>query len=208
MLAVPTRAELRHRPLQTARLMLTPIETTDARDLWGAVESSRSELERWLPWVPFNVDPDASYRYADASAQDWDTGRACRLAVREKGTRQFVGVVSLESLAHLHQNGDLGYWLRTDVTGRGYMTEAAAEVVRWAFRDLHAHRVRVAAATDNHASLAVIARLGFRFEGIARQAEKCAGRWLDHAIFGMLETDGAVLPQAPQATTDRRRGAS
>ena len=59
---------------------------------------------------------------------------------------------------------------------------------------LHA---RVAAATDNHASLSVIRRLGFRFEGIARQAEKCAGRWLDHAIFGMIVTDANPLTGAP-----------
>jgi ribosomal-protein-serine acetyltransferase len=49
--------------------------------------------------------------------------------------------------------------------------------------------VRVAAATDNHPSLAVIARLGFRFEGIAREAERCHGRWLDHALFSLLVTD-------------------
>jgi ribosomal-protein-serine acetyltransferase len=49
--------------------------------------------------------------------------------------------------------------------------------------------VRVAAATDNHASLSVIGRLGFHFEGIARQAERCHGRWLDHAVFSMLVTD-------------------
>jgi ribosomal-protein-serine acetyltransferase len=47
----------------------------------------------------------------------------------------------------------------------------------------------VAAATDNHPSLAVIRRLGFRFEGIAREAERCNGRWLDHAVFGMLASD-------------------
>jgi ribosomal-protein-serine acetyltransferase len=52
-----------------------------------------------------------------------------------------------------------------------------------------AHRVRVAAATDNHASLSVISRLGFRFEGIARQAEWCDGRWLDHSVFALLVTD-------------------
>ena len=36
---------------------------------------------------------------------------------------------------------------------------------------------------------AVIRRLGFRFEGIARQSERCHGRWLDHAIFALLVTD-------------------
>jgi ribosomal-protein-serine acetyltransferase len=54
---------------------------------------------------------------------------------------------------------------------------------------VNAHRVRVAAATDNHPSLAVIRRLGFKFEGIARQAERCNGRWLDHAVFALLVTD-------------------
>ncbi|MBK6693244.1 MAG: GNAT family N-acetyltransferase [Myxococcales bacterium] len=189
MLAVPTRAELRSRPLTTARLMLAPIETKDAHDLWYAVEGSRTELERWLPWVPFTVDPEASFRYADASAQDWDAGRACRLAVRDRETQRFLGVVSLESMAHIHQNMDLGYWLRTDAVGAGYMTEAATETLRFCFRQLCAHRVRVAAATDNHPSQAVIRRLGFTFEGVARQAERVSGRWLDHAIFGMLVTD-------------------
>ena len=41
---------------------------------------------------------------------------------------------------------------------------------------------------DNR-SLAVIGRLGFRFEGIAREAEWCDGRWLDHAVFALLATD-------------------
>jgi ribosomal-protein-serine acetyltransferase len=45
------------------------------------------------------------------------------------------------------------------------------------------------AATDNTASLRVIARLGFRFEGIARQAELVGSRWLDHALFARLSTD-------------------
>jgi len=52
-----------------------------------------------------------------------------------------------------------------------------------------ARRVRCAAATDNYASLRVIARLGFRFEGISRQAEFVGGRWVDHAVFSRLSTD-------------------
>jgi ribosomal-protein-serine acetyltransferase len=189
MLAVPPRIELVRRPIETQRLVLVPIETSDAADLWSAVDGSRAELEPWLPWVPFNTDQDASFRYAEASAQDWDNARACRFGIRDKKTRRLFGVVGLEAFAHLHQSVELGYWLRTDATGNGYMTEASRSVILWAFSTLHAHRIRVAAATDNRASLAVIGRLGFHFEGIARQAERCSGRWLDHAVFGTLATD-------------------
>ena len=66
------------------------------------------------------------------------------------------------------------------------VTEAAKATVDWAFHELKAHRVRVAAATDNHPSLSVIGRLGFKFEGIARQAELVNNRWLDHAVFSRL----------------------
>ena len=189
MLAVPPRQELRLRPLETSRLILAPIDTADARDLWAAVDASRAHLEPWLPWVPFNVDAEASFRYAEASAQDWDNARACRFCIRDKIGRRLVGVVGLEAFAHLHQSVELGYWLRIDACGKGFMTEAARATVDFALRGLHAHRVRVAAATDNHASLGVIRRLGFHFEGIARQAERCNGRWLDHAVFALLATD-------------------
>ncbi len=189
MLAIPSRVEVRARPLLAARLYLQPIEPADAQDLWTAVEGSRRHLEPWLPWVPFNSDLEASHRYSDASASDWDASRACRLTIRERATRRLVGVVGLESMVHLHESCELGYWLRVDATGRGYMTEAARSVIDWAFHDVHAHRIRVAASTENHASLAVIGRLGFHFEGIARQAERCHGRWLDHAVFSILAGD-------------------
>ncbi len=189
MLAIPARSELRQKPLDTSRLVLAPVEASDAADLWNAVETSRAHLEKWLPWVPFNTDMDASWRYCEASAIDWDHGRALRLAIRERSTQRFLGVVGLESLAHLHQSAELGYWLRADGIRRGFMTEAARATILWAFKRLNTHRVRVAAATDNFASLGVIRRVGFRFEGIAREAERCQGRWLDHAVFALISSD-------------------
>jgi ribosomal-protein-serine acetyltransferase len=170
-------------------LLLAPIEASDAQELWTSVEGSRTHLEPWLPWVPFNTDLEASYRYADASATDWDHARACRFTIRDKRSRAFLGVVGLEAFAHLHLSVELGYWLRLDATGKGAMTEASRAVLTWAFQKVNVHRVRVAAATDNHASLAVIRRLGFRFEGIAREAERCHGRWLDHVVFALLASD-------------------
>lgn len=189
MLAVPPRSEVRFRPVETKRLQLYPLDATDTRELWSAVESSRPHLEPWLPWVPFNTDLDSSGRYAEASAADWDAARATRFSIRDRASHRFLGVIGLESFAHLHESVELGYWLRVDSWGKGLMTEAGKGVLDWAFTSVNAHRVRVAAATDNHPSLHVIQRLGFRFEGIARQAERVNARWLDHAVFSLLVTD-------------------
>lgn len=161
----------------------------DGPELWLAVNGSRAFLQRWLPWVQFHTDPAASVRFAEACANDWDQCRAMRFVIRERAHRTLTGVVGLESMVHMHRSCELGYWLRKEATKRGLMSEAGKAVVDFAFQHLGAHRIRVAAATDNHASLQVIGRIGFRFEGIARQAEWCDGRWLDHATFGLVASD-------------------
>jgi len=189
MLVVPSRAELRVQPVSTARLVLSPVDSSDAAELWLAVDGSRAHLEPWLPWVPFNTDPVANQRFTDACASDWDSGRAVRFTLRERATRTLLGVVGLEACVHLHRSCELGYWLRREAIGRGFMTEAARAALEFAFQQMGAHRVRVAASTENHRSLQVIGRLGFRFEGILRQAEYCNKRWLDHAVFGLLASD-------------------
>ena len=189
LLTIPPRTALRKHPVETARTALTPIDVNDGPELWDAVEGSRWHLERWLPWVPFNSTRDASLRYGDACAMDWDAGRAVRFAIRDKKTGELYGVVGLDSCVHLHRSCELGYWLRREATGRGLMTEAARAAVEFAFSRMGVHRVRCAAATDNIASLRVIGRLDFRFEGIARQAELVGSRWLDHALFARLSSD-------------------
>jgi ribosomal-protein-serine acetyltransferase len=189
MLVIPSRADLRARPIETERLILVPIDASDGPELWLSVSGSRTFLQRWLPWVQFHVDAASSTRFAEACANDWDQGRALRFVIRERAHRTLVGVVGLESCIHLHRSCEIGYWLRREATHRGLMTEASLAAMTFAFQQMGAHRLRIAAATDNHPSLSVIGRLGFRFEGIARQAEWCDGRWLDHATFALLATD-------------------
>ena len=189
LLSIPSRSAIRRSPIETPRTHLVPIEIADGPELWDAVEGSRWHFERWLPWVPFNNAPEASIRYAEACVSDWDSGRAVRFAIQNRKTRELLDVVDLDACVHLHRSSELGYWLKREATGRGLMTEAARVCVDFAFQRMSMHRIRCAAATDNSASLRVIARLDFHFEGIARQAELVGARWLDHAVFARLASD-------------------
>ena len=84
---------MRRAPIETARTVLLPIEAPDGPELWDAVDQSRWHLESWLPWVPFNNTPEASQRYAEACAADWDSGRAVRFCIRDRQSRELLGVV-------------------------------------------------------------------------------------------------------------------
>ncbi len=191
-LRIPSRGRVRNGPVLGARVLLTPVEPADGPELWQIIQGSRDHLARWLPWVPFNTTVAASQRYAEACSSDWDAGRAVRFGIRSHPQGNLLGVIGLDNCVHIHRCCDLGYWLRQEVEGQGLMTEAARLCLRFAFEEVGVHRVRCAAATDNHRSLGVISRLGFRFEGVARQAEFVDNRWVDHAVFARLSTDGAI----------------
>ena len=191
MLNIPSRTFLKNNPIVTARLELKPMDMADTTELWEAIDGSRQHLQRWLPWVPYNDSEEASIRFASASISDWDGGRSLRFLIRDRSQQRLLGLLGFDNCIHLHRSCELGYWLRLDACGFGYMTEAAGASLYFAFQRAGVHRVRCAAATTNYASLAVIARLGFNFEGIARQAEFVDSRWLDHAVFSRLATDPA-----------------
>lgn len=198
MLNIPSRTFLRNSPLVTERLEIKPVEMSDASDLWLAINGSRRHLQRWLPWVPYNDSEEASLRFASASISDWDSGRALRFLIRDRKQQVLLGLLGFDNCVHLHRSCELGYWLRRDACGLGYMTEAASACLQFAFQRAGVHRVRCAAATTNYPSLGVIARLGFHFEGIARQAEFVDSRWLDHGVFSRLATDPE--PEQPPPT--------
>lgn len=186
---IPSIHALKQQPLATARTRLAPIAASDSNEMWEALESSRVHLEQWLPWVSRHTTPESCLRYTNACVREWLQGKALRFTIRAHHTGSFLGVVGLENLVHEHMSCDLGYWLCQHASGAGVMTEAAQCLIDFGFGDLGLHRVRCAAALENTPSLRVISKLQFKPEGVARQAEFVATRWVDHAVFARLSID-------------------
>jgi ribosomal-protein-alanine N-acetyltransferase len=69
------------------------------------------------------------------------------------------------------------------------MTEAVAAVIRFAFEELHLHRLEAATMPVNHTSIRVLERNGFRQEGLARRLLKINGVWEDHVLHALIAED-------------------
>ncbi len=74
------------------------------------------------------------------------------------------GLVKRETLADV----DVGFALLAQYESRGYATEAADAVLHYAWRECRLRRVVAVAAPDNRASIAVIEKIGMRYEGMVR----------------------------------------
>jgi len=100
-----------------------------------------------------------------------------------------VGVIGFHDINHVHRFTSIGYWLSSDVQGRGIMTRACRALVQHALVDLGLNRVEIRAAVENCKSRAIPERLGFELEGAIRQAEWLHDHFVDHAVYGMLARD-------------------
>ena len=83
------------------------------------------------------------------------------------------------------QSAYMGYWIDESQAGRGLMPEALVVVARFAFEELHLHRIQVSIIPRNAASRRVVDKLGLRCEGIADRYLEIAGVWEDHARYAM-----------------------
>src|SRR5205807_8967539 len=83
----------------------------------------------------------------------------------------------------------LGYLVGFARCGRGFATAAVRQLLVLAFGELRLHRVEAAVMPANAASLRVIARAGFREEGLARRYLLVRDAWEDHRIFARTVED-------------------
>jgi ribosomal-protein-serine acetyltransferase len=100
-----------------------------------------------------------------------------------------VGMVGFHRFDWANRATSIGYWLAADHEGRGLMTEAVRALVEYAFETRGLHRIEIAAAVDNARSRAIPERLGFREEGVRRDAERHGERYLDLVLYARLATD-------------------
>ena len=97
-----------------------------------------------------------------------------------------VGNVVLRNVARgAWQNATLGYWVDEDLRGRGYATEAVRLALILAFGPIGLHRVQAGTLLHNEASMQVLKKAGFRFEGISERYLQIDGRWEDHNMYAI-----------------------
>ncbi len=172
---IPTLSEL---PLEltTKRLTLRPYTLDDVDALWPHV--SDPALPRFMSWNT-HESKDVTHEYLESCIHGRERGVGVVWAIRHAG--EFVGAIGLEGIkfqvaAWRVDRAELGYWTGIPFQRKGYMMEAASEIVRFGFETLGLHKITVGCFEENEASRKIIERLGFRF--IGRQEDDV---WRDEA---------------------------
>jgi ribosomal-protein-alanine N-acetyltransferase len=90
------------------------------------------------------------------------------------------------------QTGTIGYWIDQAKAGKAYTAEAVIVLAKFAFEELHLHRLEVCIIPRNTNSLRVMEKVGFRNEGIAQRFLEINGVWEDHHRFAITVEEWMV----------------
>jgi RimJ/RimL family protein N-acetyltransferase len=141
------------------------------------------EVSRWLVRIPFPYRVDHARAWVERSMEERAAGIGWPFLVTLRDDKRIIGGIDL-TIEDDKAAGALGYWLGKDYWGRGYATEAAAAMIRFAFEILGLDRVTASALPDNARSLHVIRKVGLTF--IDRRPEET----VEH---GSVDTDFHAL---------------
>jgi ribosomal-protein-alanine N-acetyltransferase len=162
------------------RVVLERPSAQRQREFLEAVKRSRSLHAAYVA-PPATPDEYRAYlrRQRKASQESF--------LVLEPETRQLAGVVNINDIVrYSFQSASLGYYAFVPHAGRGLMREALRLVVGLAFKEYGLHRLEANIQPANVRSIALVAGLGFRLEGVSPRFLKIGGRWRDHLRWAIL----------------------
>ncbi len=167
-----------------------PIMTDYAE--WAELrEGSRAFLTPWEPtWPADDLSRSAYRRRMRRYAEDRRSDQSYAFFVFRKSDQALVGGLTLANIRRgVAQAGSLGYWMGERHAGRGFMTEAVRALVPFAFGPLHLHWLEAACIPTNAPSRRLLEKVGFVYEGLARQYLCINGLWQDHLLYALIVSD-------------------
>ncbi|WP_274366260.1 GNAT family N-acetyltransferase [Paenibacillus thermotolerans] len=163
-------------------------EESDAAQLTDMHIRNREFFEKFSPDNPVEFyTEEYQLQKIIQSKADREEDRKYSFVVCRKEDDRIIGSIGLFFVARGSlQSCMIGYSLDQAYNGKGYMTEAVKQVVRYAFEELKFHRIIGEVSPRNPGSIRVLEKAGFHKEGISRSNVKINGVWEDHQVLAII----------------------
>lgn len=147
--------------IETERLILRPLKVEDADvifDSWAGDE----EVARFMRWsLHNNVEETKEWLAGEEAALLSDA--AYNWGFVSKDNQRLIGSGGL-TFSGEQQLFEIGYCFARDYWGKGFATEAANRIVKYAKEELHVKQLFATHAVNNMASGKVIEKIGFIYQ--------------------------------------------
>lgn len=172
--------------LKTERLTLRPFRESDARAMFENWAGD-PEVTKYLTWTPHKNVEETRKRCSVVESMSAQ-GNYYHWAIEFEG--ELIGDIELGEIDWT-ETGNVGYCMAKKYWGKGLMTEAFREAIRFAFEEVGLHRIEGMHAAFNIGSSRVMEKCGLKYEGLKRGGYRLpsSGEWVDIVVRGILKED-------------------
>lgn len=173
--------------LHTTRLTMRHITLDDTAALF--------EL-RSNPEVMQHIDRPLAVHIDEARVliESLETGRtnneSVTWGITLKNSPTVIGTIGYWRIAKEHYRAEIGYLLHPKFQRQGIMSEAMAAAIAYGFQSMRLHSIEANVSPDNIASIGLLERTGFVREAYFRENYFWNSRFLDTAVYCLLDPRG------------------
>ncbi|HEX5235285.1 MAG TPA: GNAT family protein [Silvibacterium sp.] len=180
-------------PIHTPRLLIRPKVEGDGALTSVAVAETWTELQRWMQWAE-DLTLLTAERIEERTRQlmaSFPMGETVEFIGMETASGLPVVWCGFHDIDWEARQCDTGFWVRKSAHGRGFATEAANALLRYAFGALGMQRVGLTHSRGNEASGRIAEKLGFTREGVQAGANRLpGGRLADRFCYARFDAEG------------------
>lgn len=174
--------------IETERLVLRPARAGDGPMVQEAIEESFADLHEWVPWAKTLQPLETTEMVMRRSAANFAARSDLLFLLLLKENGRFVGGSGLHRIDWSVPRFEIGYWCRSSLHRRGYLTESTRALTKLAFDALGAKRVELHCDPHNVASRRVAEKSGFVLEAIMKNhARSPDGSMRDTCMYARIE---------------------
>lgn len=151
-------------------------------EMWEAIDANRLFLRRYLFWVDKTRSPEEVAAATGHFNESWAAQTKFAYVLIDKHSGKLLGSIDVHDIDLTNRTAAIGYWLKEDKTGFGYMSDAVQTLVRAVFGK-GVRRLEITCDSLNRASAGVALRNGFEYEGTQREAIYTYGEFHDREVY-------------------------
>ena len=182
--------------LTGSMVTLRELRVGDAASLFTALVNA--EVTRFISPPPPTVEGFG--RFIEWTHRQRAAGQYVCFAIVPRGSDIAVGLFQVRSLEPDFGTAEWGFALASEFWGTGMFTDGARLVIEFAFDVIGSYRLEARAAIKNGRGNGALRKVGAVQEGILRKSFLRDGRYLDQALYAIVEDDYRALRQTAKTT--------
>lgn len=173
--------------IKTPRGVLKLLDMEDVQLLKNYVNEQKEHLRVWEPLRPDDYyTEDTCYLRIKEMRRDFVEDKGCVLCLLNEDQTKMLAYSNYSQFVRgVSQSCFLGYSLAKELQGQGFMQECLKAGIDYISKELNINRIQACYMPRNEKSAAVLARLKFEKEGLAKNYLKINGQWEDHILTAL-----------------------